>query len=99
MKIRSLLLMLVIFLSTATIANADGAHDHAPLFGGKIFVVKDIDVELVALDLSGARPSREVTLALLSGESPDSASISKIKAIEAQAVVLREERALLAAMT
>ena len=48
MKIRSLLLMLVIFLSTATIANADGAHDHAPLFGGKIFVVKDIDVELVA---------------------------------------------------
>ena len=48
MKIRSLLLMLVIFLSTATIANADGAHDHAPLFGGKIFVAKDIDVELVA---------------------------------------------------
>lgn len=47
MKIRSLLLMLVIFLSTASIANADGAHDHAPLFGGKIFVAKDIDVELV----------------------------------------------------
>lgn len=48
MEIRSLLLMLVIFLSTASIANADGAHDHAPLFGGKIFVAKDIDVELVA---------------------------------------------------
>lgn len=48
MKIRSLILTFVIFLSTTSIANADGRHDHAPLFGGKIFVVKDIDVELVA---------------------------------------------------
>ena len=48
MKIRSLILTFVIFLSTTSIANADGAHDHAPLFGGKIFVAKDIDVELVA---------------------------------------------------
>ncbi len=48
MKIRSLLLTFAILLSTGTIVRADGIHDHPSLYGGKVFVAKDIDVELVA---------------------------------------------------
>lgn len=48
MKSRSLLLTFAILLSTVTIVRADGIHDHPSLYGGKVFVAKDIDVELVS---------------------------------------------------
>jgi len=57
--------------------------------------VRAIDEELRQIDLDGARPSRDIALAIVAGDPPPSFSVNKLDELEARAVTLREERATL----
>lgn len=59
----------------------------------------EIKAELQQIDSDGARPAREIALALAAGGSASQTAISKVQALEAQAQVLRTELATLNAVT
>ena len=58
--------------------------------------VAEIDARLAEIDQLSARPAREIALALLAGESVDSYTSEKLKALEIEAAALRAERKSLA---
>jgi hypothetical protein len=57
----------------------------------------EIRRRLLAVDSEGARPAREVALALLSGNDPPLAAVTKLNELENEAQALRDELAALAA--
>lgn len=56
----------------------------------------EIKLELAQIDSDGARPAREIAIALASGSTPPPAAVSKVTALEAAAQLLRAELATLA---
>lgn len=63
----------------------------------KALRIEQIDAELRQIDLDGARPSRDIALAMIAGDTPPSVAVNKLDTLEARAVTLREERATLSA--
>lgn len=61
----------------------------------RVFEIKQL---LQQIDSDGARPAREIALALAAGGSASEAAISKVQSLEAQAQVLRTELATLNAV-
>lgn len=59
----------------------------------------EIKAELQQIDADGARPAREIALALVAGGTPPQAAVSKVQALEAQAQALRTELATLSEVT
>lgn len=56
----------------------------------------EIKLELAQIDSDGARPAREIAIALASGSTPPPAAVSKVTGLEAAAQLLRAELATLA---
>lgn len=56
----------------------------------------EIKFELAQIDADGARPAREIAIALAAGSAPAVAAVNKVTTLEAAAQVLRAELASLA---
>jgi len=56
----------------------------------------EIKTELAKIDADGARPAREIAIALASGSTPPAAAVTKVTNLEATAQALRAELASLA---
>lgn len=56
----------------------------------------EIKAELAQIDADGARPAREIAIALAAGSAPAAAAVTKVTTLEAAAQVLRAELATLA---
>lgn len=57
--------------------------------------VLEIKAELQQIDADGARPAREIALALVAGGTAPEAAVSKVQTLETQAQTLRDELATL----
>lgn len=57
--------------------------------------VLEIKAELQQIDSDGARPAREIALALVAGGTAPAAAVDKVQALESQAQTLRAELATL----
>lgn len=55
----------------------------------------EIKAELAQIDADGARPAREIAIALAGGSTPPTAALTKVTTLEAAAQVLRAELATL----
>lgn len=55
----------------------------------------EIKFELAKIDADGARPAREIAIALAAGSTPPAAAVNKVTALEAAAQALRIELAAL----
>jgi hypothetical protein len=56
----------------------------------------EIKTELAQIDADGARPAREIAIALASGSTPPAAAVTKVTTLETAAQALRSELATLA---
>jgi hypothetical protein len=81
-------------IEAATDTEQDQEPDAKALAQARI---AEIDTELAVIDAAGARPSREIALAMLSGTAVPDEAKAKLIALEASATALRAERAALQA--
>lgn len=61
--------------------------------------VLEIKAELQQIDSDGARPAREIALALVAGGTAPQAAVNKVQTLETQAQTLRAELATLSEVT
>lgn len=81
-------------IEAAPDTEQDQEPDAAALAKARIV---EIDAELTSIDAAGARPSREIALAMLAGTDVPEEAKTKLIALEASATALRAERAALQA--
>lgn len=79
-------------IEAAPDTEQDQEPDAAALAQARIV---EIDAELAAIDSAGARPSREIALAMLAGTDAPEEAKAKLIALEASAAALRAERTTL----